>query len=800
MKRFLAALLLALSAIVAQGQLYSVMTDANGVIKVPTNAAFIGPITAGSLTETQRDALSATNGMVLYNTTANRLERYEAGTWTAFPSGAGEANTASNQGGAVGLWKQKTGVDLEFYTLSSTHFVRSGDIISLSPTNLTDLVSLVLTNGNILYHNGTNIVALSPGSNGEVLTLSSGIPSWQAAGAGTVTSVGLSAPAIFSVSGSPVTSSGTLALSLANQSANTVWAGPSSGGATTPTFRALVADDIPALSYLSSTANVSDLNDVTITSIASGELLKWNGSAWINNTLAEAGIAATSHSHATTDITSGTFADARIAESNVTQHQAALTITESQISDLSHTDADAIHDNVSGEIAVITEKASPVSGDWLLIEDSAASNAKKRVQIGNLPSGGSSLPVDDTTSIAQDPVDGTKEMRIDVGAVATATVRVLTMPDRDVDLTSGGTFAENTHTHTESDISDLGNYVALDASLDAATGNETAFSIAYTVNKATSGNDTGILVNKTDTASPGSSLLLDLQTGGSTQFNVNDAGAVTAQGVIDGVGGLLASGGNITADTGNIVASNGNISADVGDISADSGTVSANAFVYGGGSGNGVLVTDGSNNVVEDSSVDTTELGYLNGVTSAIQTQLDAKRAKAGVDHVRINAGAFKANTTEPATADDTETTTNKVNYDGWSFANGETNRITASFMFPTTWNLSTVTYKIDWTTTATSGDAEWSVRMMSLADNDPEDTAYGTAVTVTDTANATASDRNRTAESAALTVGNTPADFDTIIIEVSRQDDGSPDTLAAAAVFRAITIEFTTDDDPAAF
>lgn len=46
------------------------------------------------------------------------------------------------------------------------------------------------------------------------------------------------------------------------------------------------------------------------------------------------GFALVSHTHSTTDITSGTFADARIAESNVTQHQAALSITESQISDL----------------------------------------------------------------------------------------------------------------------------------------------------------------------------------------------------------------------------------------------------------------------------------------------------------------------------------------------------------------------------------------------------------------------------------------------------------------------------------
>ena len=62
-----------------------------------------------------------------------------------------------------------------------------------------------------------------------------------------VTSVGLSAPGIFSVGGSPVTSSGTIALSLATQSANRVWAGPSSGADAAPTFRALVSDDIPSL-------------------------------------------------------------------------------------------------------------------------------------------------------------------------------------------------------------------------------------------------------------------------------------------------------------------------------------------------------------------------------------------------------------------------------------------------------------------------------------------------------------------------------------------------------------------------
>lgn len=70
---------------------------------------------------------------------------------------------------------------------------------------------------------------------------------------GTVTSVAMTAPtALFTspVSGSPITTSGTLALALSTQTANIVFAGPSSGGAATPTFRALVSADIPSLGYI----------------------------------------------------------------------------------------------------------------------------------------------------------------------------------------------------------------------------------------------------------------------------------------------------------------------------------------------------------------------------------------------------------------------------------------------------------------------------------------------------------------------------------------------------------------------
>lgn len=64
-------------------------------------------------------------------------------------------------------------------------------------------------------------------------------------GTGTVTSVGLTAPPIFVVTNAPITSSGSINLALANGSVNTVFAGPASGSSAAPTFRPLVAADIP---------------------------------------------------------------------------------------------------------------------------------------------------------------------------------------------------------------------------------------------------------------------------------------------------------------------------------------------------------------------------------------------------------------------------------------------------------------------------------------------------------------------------------------------------------------------------
>jgi len=69
---------------------------------------------------------------------------------------------------------------------------------------------------------------------------------------GTVTSVGVTMPTEFSVSNSPITSSGDIAITWKSELQNLVFASPDSSSGV-PTFRSLVATDIPALPYISST-------------------------------------------------------------------------------------------------------------------------------------------------------------------------------------------------------------------------------------------------------------------------------------------------------------------------------------------------------------------------------------------------------------------------------------------------------------------------------------------------------------------------------------------------------------------
>jgi hypothetical protein len=122
---------------------------------------------------------------------------------------------------------------------------------------------------------GASNVSTSTPTNGQALVFNG--TNWVNLNVGTVKSVGLSLPGIFTVTGSPIaastgTVSGTLTAELATQGANLVFAGPVTGTAA-PTFRSLVANDIPSLlaskiTDFDSQVRTSKLNEMAVPTAA----------------------------------------------------------------------------------------------------------------------------------------------------------------------------------------------------------------------------------------------------------------------------------------------------------------------------------------------------------------------------------------------------------------------------------------------------------------------------------------------------------------------------------------------------
>ena len=182
-------------------------------------------------------------------------------------SGTTTANAALNnflplQSGNSGKVLETNGTNSSWQSIGGTGTVTSIDV-SGGTTGLTTSGGPVSSSGTItlagtlgLSHGGTgattqtgaisNLLPSQSGNNGKVLQTDGTNVSWQnSSGAGTVTSVGISMPSEWTVANSPVTSSGILTITKANQNANTIYAGPVSGGSTAPTFRTLVSADIP---------------------------------------------------------------------------------------------------------------------------------------------------------------------------------------------------------------------------------------------------------------------------------------------------------------------------------------------------------------------------------------------------------------------------------------------------------------------------------------------------------------------------------------------------------------------------
>ena len=176
--------------------------------------------------------------------------------------------------------------------------------------------------GDILYYDGTDYTRLAKGTAGQVLKINSGAtaPEWGTAGAGSVTSVGSGT----GLTGGPITGSGTLNVdvgtsaskivqldgnaklpavdgsALINLNASNLTSGkvpdgrfpntlPSISGANLTSLNAAqltgeIADARLSNNVLKTSSNIDALNNVTLNSPTTNQVLKYNGSVWTNQT------------------------------------------------------------------------------------------------------------------------------------------------------------------------------------------------------------------------------------------------------------------------------------------------------------------------------------------------------------------------------------------------------------------------------------------------------------------------------------------------------------------------------------
>lgn len=220
----------------------------------------------------------------------------------------------------------------------------------------------------------------------------------------------------------------------------------------------------------------------------------------------------------------------------------------------------------------------------------------------------------------------------------------------------------------------------------------------------------------------------------------------------------------------------------------------------------GAIAVEGVDVALNSSSLPhtagTIELGHASDTTFArvsagIASIEGSVIQLAGVQEWFIPAASFAPRTTGGcATLATLETTTNRVNLPHLAFdaTTQEFAQVQIPRM-PKSWNEGTITAIPQWThpSTTTNFGVVWGVSAVALSDGDAGDTAFGTAQTATDTGGTTSTIYHGPATSA-ITIGNSPAEGDTVVIQVSRNPADASDTMAVDAFFLGLLIRVTSN------
>ena len=139
------------------------------------------------------------------------------------------------------------------------------------------------------------------------------------------------------------------------------------------------------------------------------------------------------------------------------------------------------------------------------------------------------------------------------------------------------------------------------------------------------------------------------------------------------------------------------------------------------------------------------------------------------------------------------ELATNDVNVDYIAFDPSTEEHAFFWFAFPNGWDEGTITGRFHWTGAAGAGGVTWGIAGLAFSNDDAMDAALGTEVEVDDTFLA-ADDQHVSAESAAITIGGTPAAGDLCYFVVARKVGNANDTKAEDAQLMGVKLKFTKD------
>lgn len=171
-----------------------------------------------------------------------------------------------------------------------------------------------------------------------------------------------------------------------------------------------------------------------------------------------------------------------------------------------------------------------------------------------------------------------------------------------------------------------------------------------------------------------------------------------------------------------------------------------------------------------------------------------AEAAFVGKHSIWVPAIAMIPRTTNGAASGTVEMTTNRNMVKTLDFDATGQEHAQFDIRMPKSWNVGTVTFIPVWShaSTTTNFGVVWALSGVAISNDDTLDVAFGTQVTSTDTGGTT-NDLYQGPESAAITIGGTPAAEDYVQFRIQRVVSDGADTMAIDARLHGILLLYTT-------